>query len=384
VIARYRVETDAPNLEKLATAIAVGQTLGTLEAAERPEFAPYLARVVNIQEVPAGPESPRFAWIDITFPLATVQSDIGALLTVLFGKISMGGKIRLEDLWVPPAMALASPLGGPRHGVQGVRQRLGVPDSNVPLLMSIFKPCLGVAPNVLGELFYQQAVGGVHLVKDDEILSDPTVETALRRLAACLEAAQRAQQETGHTTLYAINLTGPADQLLERARTLVREGATALLFNYLSYGLPMLAALANDPQVNRIPLMAHPSLAGSFYGSPAHGISPQVIFGRLPRLAGADLVLFPSPYGSVSLPMEEAMAVKDALLATAPAGGPVPLPVPSAGIRHEMVPEILRDFGTEVVINAGTGIHDHPEGSQAGAKAFVQAIQSAQLAQAAS
>lgn len=38
------------------------------------------------------------------------------------------------------------------------------------------------------------------------------------------------------------------------------------------------------------------------------------------------------------------------------------------------VPFIVRDFGKDVVINAGGGIHGHPNGAQGGGKAFRAAI----------
>jgi len=37
----------------------------------------------------------------------------------------------------------------------------------------------------------------------------------------------------------------------------------------------------------------------------------------------------------------------------------------------------LRDFGRDVVVNAGGGIHGHPMGAAAGGKAFRQAIDAA-------
>ena len=49
-------------------------------------------------------------------------------------------------------------------------------------------------------------------------------------------------------------------------------------------------------------------------------------------------------------------------------------PVPSAGIHPGLVPLILRDFGKDVIVNAGGGIHGHPMGTIAGGQAFRQAI----------
>ena len=48
--------------------------------------------------------------------------------------------------------------------------------------------------------------------------------------------------------------------------------------------------------------------------------------------------------------------------------------MPSAGIHPGIVPLILKDFGINVVVNAGGGIHGHPMGTAAGGRAFHQAI----------
>jgi 2,3-diketo-5-methylthiopentyl-1-phosphate enolase len=332
----------------------------------------YLAKVVKVTEIPATETSPRYGLLDIAFPLPAVASDVGSLIAVIFGKVSMSGKIRLVDLKFPPEL-VQERMAGPRFGIDGIRQKVNVTDPSHPLLMSIFKPCLGLSAQTLGTMFYEQAVGGVNLVKDDEILSDNSLDSARRRLEAVLKAGEKARAETGRPTLYAINLTGPAHELLDRARVLVQDGATAFLFNYLAYGLPMLASLRQDDAIG-IPLMAHPALAGAFYGSPAHGIDPQVIFGRLPRLAGADIVLFPSPYGSVALPQADALSVAQALREDC-AGLKPSYPVPSAGIKAQMAPQILQDFGPQVIVNAGTGIHDYPQGPVQGVRAFREAIQ---------
>ncbi|MNN67722.1 2,3-diketo-5-methylthiopentyl-1-phosphate enolase [compost metagenome] len=94
------------------------------------------------------------------------------------------------------------------------------------------------------------------------------------------------------------------------------------------------------------------------------------------RIAGADLVLFPSPYGSVVMPREENLAIRSELL-TPELPHLNSFPVPSAGIHPGLVPRILDDFGTDVVVNAGGGIHGHPGGASSGGRAFLQAIDAA-------
>jgi 2,3-diketo-5-methylthiopentyl-1-phosphate enolase len=50
-------------------------------------------------------------------------------------------------------------------------------------------------------------------------------------------------------------------------------------------------------------------------------------------------------------------------------------PTPSAGIHPGLVPTMIRDFGDNIIINAGGGIHGHPQGTTAGGIAFTDAIQ---------
>jgi len=49
-------------------------------------------------------------------------------------------------------------------------------------------------------------------------------------------------------------------------------------------------------------------------------------------------------------------------------------PMPSGGISPTMVPQVMKDLGPEIVIGTGGGIHAHPRGPVAGARAFRQAI----------
>ncbi|KAF9118001.1 hypothetical protein BGX30_004912 [Mortierella sp. GBA39] len=77
------------------------------------------------------------------------------------------------------------------------------------------------------------------------------------------------------------------------------------------------------------------------------------------------------------MPKAENMAIRDELISRE-LPMKASMPVPSAGIHPGLVPLILRDFGTDVVVNAGGGIHGHPMGTEAGGRAFVQAIAAAQ------
>ncbi|WNQ09240.1 2,3-diketo-5-methylthiopentyl-1-phosphate enolase [Paenibacillus aurantius] len=395
-MATYRLYDEKADFTKKAQGIAVGLTVGSwteLPEANKKSMEPHLGRVVNLvvhEPEPGSPITERYADIQIAYPDVNFSRDLPALLVTTFGKLSMDGKIKLMDLHFSEEFASGFP--GPKFGLKGVREQLGVWDR--PLLMSIFKSVIGHDLDGLREQFYRQALGGVDLIKDDEILFENPLTPIEKRVRVCMEAARQAQEKTGQKLLYAVNLTGPTFGLLDQARKAIEAGANALLFNVLAYGVDVLAELSRHPDIS-VPIAAHPALAGALYPSPYHGISAPLLLGKLLRMAGADLVLFPSPYGSVVMPREENLAIQHALVTeafeqdyltsssetnskTSAWSLKQSAPVPSAGIHPGLVPLILKDFGSEVVVNAGGGIHGHPMGTEAGGAAFRQAIKATQ------
>ncbi|MGE5704111.1 MAG: 2,3-diketo-5-methylthiopentyl-1-phosphate enolase [Clostridia bacterium] len=363
--------TQAKDLHKKAEGIAVGMTVGSwtdVPAAKQAELRPYLGEAVDVTPLTTLESGEVRGLVTISYPTRNFTPDIPSLLTGIFGKLSMDGKIKLVDIHFPDSFASHFP--GPKYGIEGLRERVNGYDR--PLLMSIFKSCLGMPFDDLKTQFRAQALGGLDLVKDDEIFFADDKAPFLERIQAFGQISREVEQQTGKKVLYAANLTGPVHQLVDRAKQAVEAGADCLLFNVLSFGFDVLHRLAADPDVT-VPIMAHPALAGAFYPSPDYGIATPLLLGKLMRLAGADLVLFPSPYGNVALDKTEALQLASNLVDQS-----VQLkrsfPVPSAGIHPGLVPQLYADFGTDQVVNAGGGIHGHPGGATAGAKAFVDAI----------
>ncbi|GAA0376865.1 2,3-diketo-5-methylthiopentyl-1-phosphate enolase [Bacillus horti] len=375
VVATYLVFDAKGDFEKKAEKIAIGLTVGSwtdLPQAQKEQMKKHLGRVISVEEVKDGSAQERSAVIRIGYPTLNFSHDIPALLVTVFGKLSMDGKIKLLDLDFPESFINA--FSGPKFGIDGVRELLGVYDR--PLLMSIFKSCIGQDLQSLEEQFYQQALGGVDMIKDDEILFENPLTPFEKRLEVGLKAAQRAKEQTGQQVLYAINLTGPTTELLDKAINATKQGATALLFNVLAYGYDALQRITEHPEV-RIPVMAHPALAGTIYPATHHGIAASLLLGKLMRLAGADFVLFPSPYGSVAMERGDTLAIADTLRKEWKSERgklKASFPVPSAGIHPGITPLLHEDFGLQSVMNAGGGIHGHPGGASAGGQAFRQAI----------
>jgi 2,3-diketo-5-methylthiopentyl-1-phosphate enolase len=371
VVATYLVHGHL-NFYKKAQEIAVGLTVGTwtdLPKVKKEQMLPHLGKVIEVKVLnQKSDESPK-ALLMIGYPLINMNPDIPSILTTVFGKLSMDGQIKLMDLQLPDS--LLSKFPGPRFGIDGIRRIIGV--DHRPLLMSIFKQCIGLPFHELEKEYKNQVDGQVDLVKDDEIFFRDDYAPALKRITAFEKYNLQQQESTGKKVLYAVNLTGPVTQLVEQAKQLSNAGASCLLLNVIPYGFDVLHRISADPDVN-VPIIAHPAFTGSFYPSPHYGLSASLLLGKLMRLSGADIVLFPSPYGSVAMPKDEALDLAYQLQSPNSIHLPA-FPTPSAGIHPGLVPTIIRDFGDNIIINAGGGIHGHPQGTTAGGRAFMDAIQ---------
>ena len=368
IIATYLLH-DERNPEKKAEEIALGLTVGSwtnLPELDQSQLHKHKGRVVSIEGLPA--VNKEQSLLRIAYPTINFSIDLPAILTTVFGKLSLDGKIKLLDLQFDDGLKRLFP--GPRFGIEGLRQKLNVYDR--PLLMSIFKGVLGKDLNFLSEQLKQQALGGVDLVKDDEILFENELTPFEKRIAAGKAVLQEVMEQTGHRTLYAVNLTGRTSQLKDKARRATELGADLLLFNVFSYGLDVLQELREDSEI-ALPLMAHPAISGALASSPEFGFSHSLLLGKILRYAGADLSLFPSPYGTVALEKPLTLSIANEL--TKEDVFKKAFPVPSAGIHPGLVPLLIHDFGIDSVINAGGGVHGHPGGARGGALAFRQAIE---------
>jgi len=361
----------------VAPFLAIEQSTGTWTPVpgETPEVrAKHVAKVIGIYEVPQWEfEVPkdveeRTYIIQIAFPYRNIENQIPMLLTAVVGNISMGGKIKLLDIYLPKVFT--DGFKGPKFGIEGVYKALGV--EGRPLLNNMTKPCTGYPCQVGADLFYEAARGGCDVVKDDELIADMQFNRVEDRVKAYMALEKRVYEETGEHTLYAVNVSDSLPKMFEVAKRAVDAGANCIMVNYLAVGLPALQALAEDPEIN-VPILAHMDCAGALYESHYSGISSHLVLGKLPRLAGADVVVFPAPYGKAPFLKDRFLACADAM--TYPLHGLKPtMPMPSGGITPQMVPTAVADLGPDIMIGSGGGVHAHPMGPAAGARAFRQAI----------
>lgn len=370
ITATYIVHDAKHNLEKKAEGIALGLTVGSwtdLPELDQIQLKKHKGRVVSVEGTGLNNNSETVATIKIAYPAINVSPDLPAILTMVFGKLSLDGKIKLVNLEFGEELKKAFP--GPRFGIEGIRNKLRVHDR--PLLMSIFKGVIGRDMDFLLKQLKAQSLGGVDLIKDDEILFENELTPFEKRINLGKQVLEEVYETTGHRTLYAANLTGRTTQLRDKARKAAELGADALLFNVFAYGLDVLQELREDDEIG-LPIMAHPAVSGALTSAEEYGFSHSLLLGKLIRYAGADFSLFPSPYGSVALEKHQALSIAGELLVEDHVKKT--FPVPSAGIHPGMVPLLVKDFGRDSIINAGGGVHGHPGGAVGGGRAFRQAI----------
>lgn len=361
----------------LAPMLAVEQSTGTwvLVPGETVEVrSQHVAKVIGVYEVPdyestVPPNLQTRQWlVQIAYPEVNIGEQIPMLLTTVVGNISMGGDIKVVDIRFPEKYVAG--FKGPKFGIEGVRKILGV--EKRPLLNNMIKPCTGYRLEVGAELFRKAALGGCDVIKDDELIADASFNSALERVKRYMEIEKEVYQEKGEHTLYTVNVTDKIPKVFENAKRAVELGCNGLMINYLAVGFPVMQALAEDPSIN-VPILAHMDVAGAMYMSPWHGLSSHLVLGKLPRLAGADIVVIPAPYGKAPVIDYKFRNVARNLAFPLYSLKPS-FPMASGGITPSMVPAVMSALGNDVIIGSGGGIHAHPKGPVAGGKAFRQAI----------
>jgi len=122
----------------------------------------------------------------------------------------------------------------------------------------------------------------------------------------------------------------------------------------------------------KLVIHAHRAGHAAFTKNQQHGIAMRPI-ATVARVIGVDQLHVGTVVGKMSETKAEVLENIDACKSPMGTLKPV-LPVASGGIHPRLVPALLETFGSDVVIQAGGGIHGHPEGTVAGSKAMRQAV----------
>ncbi len=280
-----------------------------------------------------------------------VGGDVTQLFNLVFGNVSLLSGVRVVDIVFPEALLAALP--GPRFGIAGLRESCGA--AARPLFCTAAKP-VGLDVAALAEQCYRFARAGADIVKDDHNVANQAPAPFAERVRRCQEAVQRANQETGNRTLYFPHVSGPLSGLDQRLDTVQRAGCRGVLVNLLPQGVDAARSIGTRDLM----VLAHPTMSGVFFGA-EHGIAPEVLFGTLFRVAGADGVIYVNAGGRFTTwTVDQCRAINQRLRASL--GGMRPaLPVPGGGVDAERVPYWVEQYGLDTMLLIGASLLRQPD-----------------------
>lgn len=304
----------------------------------------------------------------IRFRGELLNGDCADLLNVLFGTSSLRGNVRLLSFSMTDG--LLSFWQGPRFGLERIRQLLAM--GNRPLLCGVLKP-LGRSARELAELAAQLVEGEMDLIKDDQSLLDQSWSPFEERVSRCAEAIGDRSRRRGRPCLYFAHVSGAYETMRKRAARAKALGATGLLISPGLTGFDAMRSLGSDESLN-LPILSHPALLGASVGSERGGVAPGVLYGLLPRLAGADLTIYPAFGAGYSISQQDCLSIAQHCRKSWGALHPT-MPAVGGRIGPERLSELRSVLGSDVAFIVGSRIQKDPDGIPAALRAFHRAMQ---------
>lgn len=356
----YRVRAPRAEIDERAESLLLEQTVELPRAALRDARARALTVGWVIEIVEVGPDDHR---VVLAQPAITTADDPAQLLNVLFGNSSLQPDVELEDVVVPDRLRVC--FGGPRFGIAGLRERVGV--HGRALTATALKP-MGLTVAQLAELASTLALAGIDIIKDDHGLADQSFAPFDPRVRAVQAAIDDAAQTTGRRALYVPNLIGTPARVRAQVAIARDAGVRAVMVSPMLIGLPTFHELVSD-QLD-MPVFAHPAFGG------AQRLSPVALLGHLFPLFGADAVVYPNHGGRFSYHRDTCERLMTALREPVAPLRPA-FPVPAGGIKAERAGEVLAVSGPDTILLIGASLLQDPAHLAVRARRFVEEVRAA-------
>jgi len=374
LICLLKIKPNRVSMQEAANTVALESSVGTWTEVPGQKYVEKLkARVFSIKG----------DFIKIAYPQELFESNnVPNILSSIAGNI-LGMKavktIRLEDISFPKKMI--NSFSGPKYGINGIRKIMKI--QKRPLVGTIIKPKLGLNTKHHAQSAYESWIGGCDIVKDDENLASQKFNVFEERIARTLEKAHKAEEETGEKKAYLVNVTAETKEMIKRAQTVEDLGGKYIMVDIITEGWGAVQTLRDAGF--KMAIHAHRAMHAAFDRNPDQGISMMVI-ADFARLIGVDQIHIGTGIGKLEgdikdikclaeeISMKQVKATRERLSQRWEKIKPV-LPVSSGGLHPGHVPFLMKHLGNDLVIQAGGGIHGHPKGTSAGAKAMRQAVE---------
>jgi ribulose 1,5-bisphosphate carboxylase large subunit-like protein len=337
---------------------------------------------------PPGPQGS--GAVTIALPLHVLSEREGLTQLILTAtsaaEYSYTSEVWLDDIVLPSSVRQW--FQGPRHGVQGIRDALGV--HGRPLVAYTVKSRTRVTlQTVLGSC-REALTGGVDLLVDDLLSTDPDGELAFARRVTAISNLVREHNErtrAGHSSLagYIVNIGSSTWRAAGYLRTAQDAGVFGCLVDCFTMGfgnvhdlidhahsanessLAFIATNMGSGIMGRNPDDEHLDRALNDRRFLRTGFS-EALTAKLSRLVGADGV-HTGTAGSECFEVAEYahthrnLSVEFGDLRQAFA-------VTEGDIQFTHVADNVLEMGTDIIIETASGIANHPAGVESGARAF--------------
>jgi len=363
LVCDFFVEPIRMNIKEAASAVASESSTGTWTetSTAKPYVRKLAAKVFEIRG-----NNIKIAYPAGLFELGNMPNILSSVAGNVFGLEDLKN-LRLNDMLFPKKILRS--FRGPKYGIGGIRKILKV--KKRVLLGTIIKPKIGLRTEDHVKVAYDAWLGGCDIVKDDENLSSQNFNKFETRIEKTLKARDKAEKITGEKKVYMANITAETNEMIKRAKFVEERSGEYVMVDIMTVGWAALQTLRNQ----NFNLVIHGHRAGhaALTKNPRHGISMKVV-AKIARIIGIDQLHVGTVVGKMFENKKEVLenlnAVKNKLDGIKPL-----MPVASGGLHPRLVPEVIKIFGNDLIIQAGGGIHGHPLGTMAGVRAMRQAVE---------
>jgi len=381
IIATYYIETPyAP--EKAAAVLAGEQSSGTFVAVpgETEELKQrFAARVeaVELLETVNEPAIPgaigkdgkyHRAIVKVSWSIENFGYNLPVMVSTLQGnlyEITQFTGLKLMDIELPSSFG--EQFKGPAFGIDGCRKLTNVYER--PLIGTIIKPSIGLSPEQTADIVKTLAEAGIDFVKDDELLSSSANSNFNDRVDTVMKVINAHADKTGKKVMYAFNISGEIDEMLQRYEKIVKSGGTCAMVSINGVGLSAVKKICDQRQ---LAIHGHRNGWGMLTRHPLLGIDFRA-YQKLWRLAGVDQLHVNGIQNKFWESDDSVVNSIEACL-TKMYDHKTVMPVVSSGQWGGQAFETWRRTKTvDLLYMAGGGIMAHPMGAAAGVMALQQA-----------
>lgn len=325
-------------------------------------------------------------FVEIAYPLELWdKGNMPQLLSGIAGNI-FGMKalknLRLVDAALPKEYLKS--FKGPGVGISGLRKYFKVYDR--PITGAVPKPKVGFSSEEHAKIGYETWMGGFDMIKDDENLTSQTFNNFDKRVRLLTKLRDKAEKETGEVKDALLNITGETEEMKRKAKLLHDKGWKYAMIDVVTCGSASVQTMRDVLGDYKMAIHAHRAMHASFDRNPKHGMSMQFL-AKIMKTVGVDQIHGGTAVGKLVGDREEIQAIASVLRdEKVKRRGNIILdqdwgnmkrafPVSSGGLHPGLVPEAIDIYGNDLVLLVSGGIHGHPEGTRAGAKATMQALE---------